>query len=106
MLNNVFVTKKCPNCLKLTECDMTPVEYAKYKSGILVQEVFPDKDAFYRETLITGMCYDCQSKLFNRPKPGEDWGTPEECPVCGSSVYEKDGWVCPSCNTNITSEEV
>lgn len=95
---------KCPNCCIKSKVEMTSEEYELYSSGVEVQKIFPRKNAFFREVLISGMCYDCQSKFFNKPKPGEDWGEIKcECECCGAPIYEKDVKVgtCPFCKTDI-----
>ena len=34
---------------------------------------------------------DCQSKTFNKPKPGEDWGKQiGTCECCDCAIWEKD----------------
>lgn len=88
---SVTVTIKCPDCGKNTEIQMTENEYGLYSAVVQVQQIFPHKDAFFREVLISHWCYDCQSRIFHRPKPGEDWGAQlRSCPNCDAPVYKKD----------------
>ena len=100
----ITMNSKCPTCGKETKLEMTKDQFAKYKLGLLnVQQIFPDKDVFFREALISGNCEDCTSKLFNIPKLGESWGKYlGECPICGCAVWEKqlegDTIKCTSCH--------
>lgn len=90
----------CPMCGEVQKVEMTEREYNSLMVGTLsVQESLPNHNAFDRETLISGMCHDCQSKMFNRPKPGEDWGPIlGECGCCGARIYEKDNGKCSQCD--------
>ncbi|MCM1215004.1 MAG: hypothetical protein NC548_10845 [Lachnospiraceae bacterium] len=96
---------KCPMCGRKTELEVDENAWDLYQSsGKPVQECFPESNAFFRETLINGTCYDCQSKTFHRPKPGDEdkWGSEiGECANCGCPAFEidrKDGnYMCPQC---------
>lgn len=102
-MNYIF---KCPNCGKDTELDLTAKEAKALEGGQSIQKALPKRDAFFREVVISHMCYDCQSKIFNRPKPGEDWGEEiGECPECGSPIYEKDTGICPHCKTPLIDDD-
>ena len=49
-------------------------------------------DDFGRELVKTGMCYDCQERVFHRPLPEHEemWGKQiGECECCGSPIYDK-----------------
>lgn len=98
---------ECFSCGKSVEIEMTEKEYNAYCAKIdTVQRIFPKKDLFYREALISHMCYDCISNVFNRPKPGEDWGeVVAECECCGSALYAKDAAVCPKCGWTLGAPE-
>ena len=108
------MTFTCHVCGKNTELEVDEKKYMQYRRDSKAQEAFADKDSFYRETIISGMCYACQEKLFNRPAPGNEaeWGKfLGECCCCGRPVYEKDvdksgaGFKCASCG-NDEYEEV
>lgn len=108
---NVDVEKVCPWCGKVVviSCDVNA--HAAWLAGELVQRAFPDMDKFDREALVSGMCHDCSSKVFNEPKPGEDWGERVgSCPICGASIYPKnatdDGYVCPACVYPMRADEI
>ena len=66
----------------------------------------------YREALknhfqpaLHELCYDCQSKIYNMPKPGEDWGKQiGTCECCDCAIWEKDinkegASFCPNCGS-------
>lgn len=97
------VTKKCFSCGKLTTVIVDEDMYEAWISGANIIRCFPQMNSFDREVLISGMCYDCQSKTFNMPKPGEDWGEQVcDCPECGCRIFPKDinngVMMCPSCH--------
>lgn len=102
-------SRRCPFCGKETTVEVDKEGYSAYLAGVDIVEAFPDMSSFDREVLITGMCYDCQSSTFNRPKPGEDWGKClGECTCCGCSVWESKNklenglYFCRSCGTRMS----
>lgn len=96
------LSKMCPMCNTPHRITVDQEQYDRYMNGEAVQEAFADKDDFYREQILTGICYDCQSHLFNKPKPGEDWGDVVcECPNCGRPMYAKDMPICTACGANV-----
>lgn len=103
---NKIVEKICPHCGKIDKHDVNSEAYNNWLSGMRIQDAMPEANDFLREFLITGACYDCISKIFNRPKPGEDWGEMMgECSCCGCPVYAKDVGICPQCGENLENEE-
>lgn len=109
MLSKTQVTRNC-TCGRISVVTVETDKLNRYKCGELIQNVFPDLSAFDREVLISGLCYDCQSEIFHKPKPGEDWGKIlGECDCCGSTLYEndvKDNVVrCASCNSHYQVDE-
>ena len=45
---------------------VTPKDaYEKWQFGLLIQEAWPEGSATERETLISGLCKDCQEGVFN-----------------------------------------
>lgn len=60
--------KFCPICHKSPsyEFDVTYEQVEKYKKdyNLTVQEAFPDLPPDEREVFVTGMCFDCQSRVF------------------------------------------
>lgn len=98
------VTKRCFSCGKDTCVEINGEKLNLYnQGGHSIQEIFPKEHAMVREFLINGMCFDCQSKMYNSPKPNEDWGeVAGYCPNCGCNLWRKDrnsegGFSCPSC---------
>lgn len=89
----------CVMCGKDFEVEMTGSEYTQYVSGLRkIQDIFPSKSVMYREALVSRMCYDCLSGMYNIPKPDEDWGEViGHCENCGCAIYGKDDGLCPKC---------
>lgn len=89
--------------------------YSKYCNGAKAQDVFPHMNPFEREMIISGNCYSCQERIFNRPAPGNEslWGERlGECMCCGSSIYEKkhnvgpNMYQCASCGEAMTLKDL
>ena len=75
----ITVTCHCPMCGKYTDIECDFDAYNKYVfTNALIQEVFPDMDIHTRETLISGMCRDCQESFFEE----DDDDCDGECDVC------------------------
>jgi len=97
------VSKQCFACGKVSEVKIVKDKVKDYKEGLLnIQNIFPEEHVMVREFLISGMCFDCQSKMFNIPKPDEDWGKMlGNCPNCGCQIWRKNkidnDYRCPSC---------
>jgi hypothetical protein len=61
----IVTTKPCLACGKVSEVEVDNAAYRDYtERGMLIQEVFPDKDAGWRELLITGTHPECWKKIF------------------------------------------
>ena len=58
------ITKVCPECGKKTTITVDIDAYARWRNGELIQRAFPDMSADDRETLMTGLCIDCQKQIF------------------------------------------
>lgn len=91
------------------EFDISDEDLVKVDAGMMDLKDVLKPGSFQREVLISGMCYDCQEKTFNRPAPGheEEWGEPvKECPICGCPLYKKnvDEDRCPTCHCKISVE--
>lgn len=63
----VNLIKECPFCGTVTAIKVEAGAYRKYAEGELAQRAFPELTPAEREVVITGMCIDCQHKIF-----GED----------------------------------
>lgn len=103
----MVVSRLC-GCGNTTRITVGAVDYQKFlNKEAPIQKCLPELNEFERETLLSNMCFDCQSKLFNKPKPGEDWGSiMGECESCGAPLYSKDydSGVCPTCQCGIGDE--
>lgn len=84
-----IIARKCPMCGTMTKLEVESSQLEAYDNGALIQDAFPDSDAFTRECIKTGFCFDCISKTFNCPKPGDtSWGECiGDCPYCGSPIW-------------------
>lgn len=110
-MSNVILKRNCVFCGKEQSVTVDRSEYCNYESGMPIQRAMPTADTFTREFIIIGSCFDCQSKMYNVPKPGEDWGESRgHCPVCDCSLWEKDFTEevahCPSCHNETPREEI
>jgi hypothetical protein len=107
------VTKKCPFCANSTTIDVDEEGVFSFNAGMPLQSAFPNLDAFHREVFKTGICFDCQEKVFNIPLPEheKEWGTPiGECSCCGATIYSirnkrGDGYQCKGCYQRFTVGE-
>lgn len=102
---------ECPICGEVFTIgiDVADDVAEKIDSGIMTLKEATEPGTFDREVFISGMCYDCQEKTFNRPAPGheEEWGKcAGECPVCGCPIYDKNlaDDKCPQCHCTISAE--
>jgi hypothetical protein len=62
---NMVIEATCPFCGAITPIEVNADDYAAWQAGELVQNAFPYLDAEDREVLISGICYDCQSEVFD-----------------------------------------
>lgn len=68
----VIIHRRCPNCNKQTDIELEAEKLHRWQAGEHVQDVWPEKSAIERETLISGVCSDeCWDKLFP-PEEGEE----------------------------------
>lgn len=74
---NKAVAKICPSC-KTTTWVGIPIEaYEEWNMGICLQKAWPEGSATERETLISGLCPECQKKVFEEEED-EDVGQCED----------------------------
>lgn len=101
-------TFTCVRCHKDFSVTCKLNEKMAYASGVDAQNAFKSLDAFERECIISGQCFDCQEEIFHRPTKmhAKSWGDRiGECCVCGTGVYEEKDrvgtsrWRCNSCST-------
>lgn len=60
----VTITGVCPFCGKEWSIAVSALDVAAWQEGALVQNAFPYLSAEERELLISGICADCQKKVF------------------------------------------
>ena len=62
---NVTLVGQCPFCRKDWEVTVTEKEYDDWRFGdMLIQEALRDHTPEERECLISGLCVECQKKIF------------------------------------------
>lgn len=54
----------CPTCGAVTWIHCEDAQWEAYTAGALAQDAFPDMDPTSRETVISGLCADCQATFF------------------------------------------
>ena len=62
--NIVVIEKKCPFCGQVTTITIPTEKYIKWQEGESIQKAMPNLSAVSRESLISGLCWDCQDKIF------------------------------------------
>lgn len=60
----IIVGKQCPFCGKEYMFEVPAEGYFKFMTGILVQSAFPTISATEREHFVSGLCTECQEKIF------------------------------------------
>lgn len=106
------VSKVCPFCGEISTLYVKDSQYNNYMRGMNIMQAFDDVDAFGRELIISGVCFNCQEKVFNKPLKfhEKEWGKfLGECVCCGCSIYENHNkskridtqYECPSCHTQM-----
>lgn len=99
---------QCPSC---GEVETLSIEVTDHLADLIDSGEMELKEAtkpgtFEREVFISGLCFNCQEKVFNRPAPEheDEWGDLiGECGNCGCSLYRKDmdAGECPSCREKL-----
>lgn len=64
---NIYLQKTCPMCKKDHTIMVDIEHYALYNKGTLTQDAFPSPiyTATERESIISGLCPQCQKKIFD-----------------------------------------
>jgi hypothetical protein len=62
--DTIIVKKDCPFCGLECMCYVPAKGYDAWKKGALIQKALPTVPATTREWLISGICPDCQEKMF------------------------------------------
>ena len=60
----VVIERDCPFCGKRCECGFPRDGYGKWVDGELIQKAMPTVPATSREWLISGICPECQDRMF------------------------------------------
>lgn len=60
----MIIEAVCPFCGKEGEIKVEMNDWFNYINGALVQNAFPYLNVSEREQIISGMCPDCQNKVF------------------------------------------
>lgn len=62
--NPVTCYCSCPVCGKATSVATEEEDYDRWQSGELIQNAMPYLSASEREVFISGLCFDCQKRIF------------------------------------------
>lgn len=62
----MVVTKICPKCGQPSYVEIPKDAYEKWQFGINIQEAWPEGSTTDRATLISGLCAECQDKVFGK----------------------------------------
>lgn len=54
----------CPFCGKATTIYADPRDVERWQNGELIQKAMPNLTPSEREVFISGICYNCQKKIF------------------------------------------
>lgn len=69
----MIVEKLCPYCGKTGTLEISNEKaYESWQNGTLIQRAFPELSAEEREFIITGLCPECQTKIFNFEEEDEE----------------------------------
>lgn len=60
----ITILNECPFCHKEYAFEVPTSGYHKYMTGALVQNAFPTLSATEREHFVSGLCANCQKKIF------------------------------------------
>lgn len=55
---------ECPFCGQVTFIETTAEAIRAYENGALAQDAFPHLSVEDRETIISGLCWECQDNVF------------------------------------------
>lgn len=58
------VAKVCPFCKNVTWLSVPVDAYEAFQIGVNIQDAWPDGSATDRETLLSGICPECQKETF------------------------------------------
>lgn len=61
---NTIVQRTCPICRETFEISIPTDDYINWQNGELIQNAMPYLSPSNREFLISGICGNCQEKIF------------------------------------------
>lgn len=64
---------RCPCCGVHTYLALDIEAVDEWRNGALAQNVFPELSVTDRETIISGLCEDCQSEIFGEEEDDSDY---------------------------------
>lgn len=89
MMFDAEVVVVCPFCGKATTIQVVGKDFYAWKfEGVLIQNAMPYLPANVRETLISGLCDECQEKMFSSFEEEEDFEPDDIDDDCGFDPYE------------------
>ena len=62
--NTIDILTTCPFCGKDNEVTVPFAEFNAYENGEVAQRAFKSLNATQRELIISGICPDCQKRIF------------------------------------------
>ena len=68
----VIIHTTCPCCGTLNNIHALGSQFNAWRAGALVQDAFPDLSTADRESLISGLCLNCQAIFFNEEMENEE----------------------------------
>lgn len=88
MVTTTF-SRKCPQCGKVSIFSEDENKVERWRSGALIQEVWPRKSDIERETMVSGLCSDaCYNKFLGMGEGIED--EVDEYPSLEDEVAEEE----------------
>ena len=89
MMFDAEVDVVCPFCHKTTTVQVVGEDFYAWRfEGALIQNAMPYLPANVRETLISGLCDECQEKMFSFPEEEEDFEPDDIDDDCGFDPFE------------------
>lgn len=64
MFNREIYSATCPICGKKSYVSANPEDVWRWEDGTLIQDAMPYLKPCEREVFISGLCFECQEKIF------------------------------------------
>ena len=87
------ISKVCPFCGQVSEIWVDDEVFKRMEDGERIQDILPGLPASERETLISGICIDCQKGVFADPDEYDERYSPE--PEDLEDLQIEFGWFDP-----------